>query len=235
MADGNLDVRSRHATVPVPVERGDAIAADLVVPPGATGVVVFAHGSGSSRHTPQNRQVAARLQQAGLATVLADLLTAREEALDQRTRHLRFDVDLLARRLAAATARVRAEASLRDLPVGYFGASTGAGAALAAAADQPDGVGAVVSRGGRPDLAGDRLADVTAPTLLVVGGADTTVLDLNRRAAARMRGEVAIEVVPGATHLFEEPGALDAVAETAARWFTAHLTTAPGSPRSEAR
>jgi putative phosphoribosyl transferase len=197
------------------------------VPAGAAGVVVFAHGSGSSRHSPRNRRVAARLQEAGLATLLADLLTPGEEALDQRTRELRFDIELLARRLAAATAWVSAEPSLQDLPVGYFGASTGAAAALVAAADEPDSVGAVVSRGGRPDLAGDRLADIAAPTLLIVGGADTMVLELNRRAAARMRGEVAIEVVPGATHLFEEPGALDVVADLAARWLTHHLAPGP--------
>jgi putative phosphoribosyl transferase len=197
------------------------------VPAGAAGVTVFAHGSGSSRHSPRNRRVAARLQEAGLATLLADLLTPGEEALDQRTRELRFDIELLARRLAAATAWVSAEPSLQDLPVGYFGASTGAAAALVAAADEPDSVGAVVSRGGRPDLAGDRLADIAAPTLLIVGGADTAVLELNRRAAARMRGEVAIEVVPGATHLFEEPGALDVVADLAARWLTHHLAPGP--------
>jgi putative phosphoribosyl transferase len=228
MPDGELDGRSgQHVAVQVSVGRGEAIAADLVVPAGAAGVVVFAHGSGSSRHSPRNRRVAARLQEAGFGTLLADLLTPGEDALDQRTRELRFDIGLLARRLEAATAWVRAEPSLQHLPVGYFGASTGAAAALVAAADQPEGVGAVVSRGGRPDLAGDRLAAIAAPTLLIVGGADTTVLDLNRRAAARMRGEVAIEVVPGATHLFEEPGALDAVADLAARWFTHHLARIP--------
>jgi putative phosphoribosyl transferase len=224
MPDGERDNRSGwHAAVRVPVARGEAIAGDLVVPAGATGVVVFAHGSGSSRHSPRNRQVAARLHEARLATLLVDLLSPGEEALDRRTRELRFDIGLLARRLAAAVARVRDEPSLQDLPVGYFGASTGAAAALVAAADRPDGIGAVVSRGGRPDLAGDRLADVAAPTLLIVGGADTTVLDLNRRAAGRMRGEVAVEVVPGAGHLFEEPGALAAVADVAALWFGDHL------------
>jgi dienelactone hydrolase len=228
MPDSELDGRpGRHAAVLVPVGGGEAIAADLVVPAGAAGVVVFAHGSGSSRQSPRNRRVAARLQDAGLATLLADLLTPDEEAVDERTRELRFDIELLARRVAAATAWVRAEPSLQGLAVGYFGASTGAAAALVAAADRPDGVGAVVSRGGRPDLAGDRLADVRAPTLLIVGGADTTVLALNHRAAARMRSEVAIEVVPGATHLFEEPGALDIVAELAARWLTDHLAAAP--------
>ena len=208
----------------IPVEPGGEIAADLTVPAEAVGVVLFAHGSGSSRHSPRNRRVAARLQDAGLATVLADLLTPDEESIDARTRHLRFDVGLLARRLAAATDWARAEPSLRHLPVGYFGASTGAAAALIAAAERPDGVAAVVSRGGRPDLAGDRLPQVTAPTLLVVGEADTEVLELNRRAAARMRAEVAVEVVPGATHLFEEPGALDVVAEVAERWLTAQMT-----------
>jgi putative phosphoribosyl transferase len=220
----------RIDSVRVPVGPAGDIVADVVGPAGAAGVVLFAHGSGSSRHSPRNRHVATRLHQAGLATVLADLLTGDEEAVDRRTRELRFDVELLARRLEAVADWARTDDRLGDLPVGYFGASTGAAAALIAAADRPGEVAAVVSRGGRPDLAADRLPQVGAPTLLVVGGADTEVLELNRRAAARMRTEVAIEVVPDATHLFEEPGALDVVALAAARWLTAHLAAARSRP-----
>jgi putative phosphoribosyl transferase len=189
----------------------------LSVPAGAAGLVVFAHGSGSSRHSPRNRRVAAVLTGAGLGTLLVDLLTAAEEG----SRAAVFDVALLAGRLAAATAWVRAQPGCGELPVGFFGASTGAAAALAAAGDA--GVAAVVSRGGRPDLAGPGLADVRAPTLLVVGGRDDSVLELNRTAQARLRCTNRLVVVPGATHLFEEPGTLEQVAELARDWFLAHL------------
>jgi putative phosphoribosyl transferase len=191
----------------------------LTVPDGASAVVVFAHGSGSSRHSPRNRYVAQVLQDVGLATLLFDLLTRNEET----DRANVFDVDLLGTRLVAVTEWLRTRADTRDLPVGYFGASTGAAAALWGAAAVGSTVGAVVSRGGRPDLAAARLPEVVAPTLLIVGGDDDVVLDLNRRAAARLAGEHAVEVIPGASHLFEEPGALEAVARLAADWFLDHL------------
>ena len=194
---------------------------NLSVPPGATGIVVFAHGSGSSRHSPRNRFVADTLQNAGLGTLLFDLLSPDEE-LDRENV---FDVALLARRLQAATTWLCAQPETRELAVGYFGASTGAGAALWAAAEPGSPVRAVVSRGGRPDLARDRLPAVQAPTLLIVGGLDDVVLDLNREAAAQMRCEHRIEVIPGATHLFEEAGTLEVVAELARRWFTDRLAT----------
>lgn len=196
---------------------------DLQVPEHSRAVVLFAHGSGSSRHSSRNRLVAAELQAAGLATLLMDLLTQTEEAVDRHTGHLRFDIPLLAERLVAATHWLADEPSTRSLPVGCFGASTGGGAALVAAAALPDRIGAVVSRGGRPDLAGDALPQVRAPTLLIVGGRDLTVLELNRGAMARVRAEVRLEIVPGATHLFEEPGALEAVAHLARDWFLDHL------------
>jgi pimeloyl-ACP methyl ester carboxylesterase len=198
---------------------------DLQVPNKATGVVLFAHGSGSGRHSTRNRYVAGELQEAALATLLIDLLTLAEEAIDQHTAHLRFDIRLLAERLVAATRWLGNEPSTRFLPVGYFGASTGGGAALVAAAALPEEVGAVVSRGGRPDLAGDSLPQVRAPTLLIVGGRDLTVVELNRAAMARMRTEVQLEIVPGATHLFEEPGALETVAHLARDWFLRYLPT----------
>ncbi|GAB3200377.1 dienelactone hydrolase family protein [Geodermatophilus arenarius] len=213
----------------VPVEvpaPGAALAGDLAVPPAARGVVLFAHGSGSSRHSPRNRQVAAALQRAGWATLLLDLLTPAEEEVDTRTRELRFDVGLLAGRLTAAADLLdRAEATA-GLPLALFGASTGAAAALLTAADRPGRVGAVVSRGGRPDLAGAALARVRAPTLLVVGGADERVLALNRDAAARLGGPSGLAVVPGATHLFPEPGALEQVVDRTLGWLDRWL---PGS------
>jgi putative phosphoribosyl transferase len=211
---------------------------DLVVPPGARGVVLFAHGSGSSRHSPRNRFVARVLQEAGLATLLMDLLTPEEEAVDLRTAHLRFDVGLLADRLVAATDWLLSSSPLPEgkgqgegsLPIGYFGASTGAGAALVAAAKRPEVVGAVVSRGGRPDLAGAALPLVRALTLLIVGGADVPVIAMNEEARARMRAPVELRIVPGATHLFEEPGALEEVASLARDWLTRHLVgVGPGS------
>jgi len=190
----------------------------LAIPSDPAGVVVFAHGSGSSRRSPRNALVARTLRAAGVGTLLFDLLDDAE-ALDRANV---FDVPLLAGRLEGATAWLREERGV-DAPLGYFGASTGAAAALVAAADLGDAVGAVVSRGGRPDLAGDRLPEVAAPTLLIVGGADDVVLDLNRRAAGAMRAEVELAVVPDATHLFEEPGALEQVAALAAAWFRRHL------------
>ena len=204
---------------------GVTLVGDLARPARAQGVILFAHGSGSSRRSPRNRAVARVLRESGLATLLIDLLTPREEAEDAVTGHLRFDIALLARRLAAATAWLHAEPPTAGLPVGYFGASTGGGAALVAAADGPE-VFAVVSRGGRPDLAGPALPRVQAPTLLIVGGDDVPVIAMNRAAAAAMRAEVRIEIVPGASHLFEEPGALEQVAALAARWFEDHLPPA---------
>jgi putative phosphoribosyl transferase len=202
------------------------LVGDLVVPAGAAGVVLFAHGSGSSRHSPRNRLVAGALRRVGLATLLLDLLTPAEEERDRVTAELRFDVALLAERLIAATDLLRAEPATVALPLGLFGASTGAGAALIAAAERPETVAAVVSRGGRPDLAGDHLGRVRAPTLLIVGGRDQLVLELNRQALARLAAPSRLEVVPGATHLFEEPGALEQVARLAAAWFTEHLRAA---------
>jgi putative phosphoribosyl transferase len=187
---------------------------DLTLPPGARGVVLFAHGSGSSRHSSRNRYVAQELRRSALGTLLMDLLTSEEEAVDDRTGHLRFDIDLLAERLGAATEWLRDDPRTSPLAVGYFGASTGGGAALLAAADRPAEVGAVVSRGGRPDLAGAALPRVQAPTLLIVGGRDEL---------ARLRCEKRLEIVPGATHLFEERGALEEVARLAAGWFARHL------------
>jgi dienelactone hydrolase len=197
----------------------------LARPLDANGIVLFAHGSGSSRFSRRNRAVAAVLQGEGLATLLFDLLTVDEERIDEVTRHLRFDIGLLAARLAAATAWVSEQPQLRSLRIGYFGASTGAAAALVAASGV-DGVGAIVSRGGRPDLAGDALPRVRAPTLLIVGGEDHEVLALNRAAQARMTCPTRLTIVAGATHLFEEPGALEEVATLAADWFTKHLSAA---------
>lgn len=196
---------------------------DLVVPAGANGIIAFAHGSGSSRHSPRNVAVAERLQQAGMVTLLFDLLT--EDEADDRS--LVFDIPFLADRLVGALGWISGEAGIGSLPVGLFGASTGAAAALVAAS-RVSGVGAVVSRGGRPDLAGDALEKVTAPTLLIVGGRDADVLELNRQAQRRLGGESRLEVIRGATHLFEERGTLERVAELAAGWFQSHLA-APGT------
>jgi dienelactone hydrolase len=202
---------------------------ELNIPQNARGVVLFAHGSGSGRLSPRNRYVAALLNEAGLATLLVDLLTAEEEVVDMRTAHLRFNIDLLAERLIGATEWLAREPHTGGLRIGYFGASTGAAAALVAAAKRPDAVGAVVSRGGRPDLAGDALPLVRAPTLLIVGGNDPDVLALNRAALVQMRCERQLVIVPGATHLFEEPGALDEVARLARDWFLRYLTAAEES------
>jgi putative phosphoribosyl transferase len=208
----------RPAAIAVP-DTESKLTGDLAVPAGATALVVFAHGSGSSRHSPRNRHVAASLNRARLATLLLDLLTPEEE-LDRRNV---FDIPLLAGRLLAATAWAKEQPELGSLPIGYFGASTGAGAALWAAAEAGDRIGAVVSRGGRPDLAGPRLTDVRAGVLLIVGSRDPVVMDLNRQALSQLRCEAGLAVVPGATHLFEEPGALDEVARLAADWFTRRL------------
>ncbi len=199
---------------------------DLAIPEGATGIVLFAHGSGSGRRSPRNRYVAGELRRAGLATLLMDLLTTQEEAVDLRTSHLRFDIGLLAERLVGAIDWLAQQPATRDLRVGLFGASTGAGAALVAAAARPEMVDAVVSRGGRPDLAGPALTIVQAPTLLLVGGNDLPVLDLNQEALEQIPAEKRLEVVPGASHLFEEPGALEEVARLAGDWFTRYLAPA---------
>lgn len=202
----------------------------LDVPASAVGVVVFAHGSGSSRLSPRNAAVAAALRGVGLATLLFDLLTADEEVEDAVTRHLRFDIELLTGRLAGACAFVGARPDTAALPLGLFGASTGAAAALRVAAEGPDVVRAVVSRGGRPDLATDALERVRAPTLLLVGERDETVLELNRWAAERLRCEAQVDVVPRATHLFAEPGALEEVSRRAGAWFRVHLPSRPEAP-----
>jgi putative phosphoribosyl transferase len=198
---------------------------DLATPAAAQGVVLFAHGSGSGRHSPRNRQVASALGRAGLATLLLDLLTLEEEAADRASGQFRFDVELLARRLGAAADWLAAEQRTAGLPVGLFGASTGAGAALLAAAERPQRIAAVVSRGGRPELAGAALGRVLPPTLLIVGALDPQVLELNRAALGRLGSEASLEMVPGASHLFEEPGTLEQVAELAVGWFTRWLAT----------
>ena len=195
----------------------------LGIPNSAGGVVLFAHGSGSGRHSPRNRYVARVLREANLATLLIDLLTEDEEEVDLRTTRLRFDIGLLARRLVGATDWLVQNPDTEQLRIGYFGASTGAGAALVAAAERPDEVGAIVSRGGRPDLAGDALPLVKAPTLLIVGGNDEPVIGMNEEALARMRAVKRLQIVPGASHLFEEPGALEEVARLATGWFARHL------------
>jgi dienelactone hydrolase len=202
---------------------GAVLDADLVVPDTAHGVVVFAHGSGSSRHSPRNRQVARQLQTAGFATVMADLLTADEDRLDALTAQLRFDIALLADRVVGVTDWVAAAPNTGRLPVGLFGASTGAAAALVAAARRADAVRAVVSRGGRPDLAGATLQLVRAPTLLIVGDRDEPVVQLNQEAAQLLGGPWQLRLVLGATHLFPEPGALELVADWATEWFEQHL------------
>jgi len=211
---------------------GVALDADMAVPEPATGVVPFAHGSGSSRHSPRNRYVAGELQASGLATVLADLLTPAEEQLDARTGRLRFDVGLLAARVMAVTDWVVEYRPTAGLPAGLFGASTGAAAALVAAAQRPGPVAAVVSRGGRPDLAGQYLRSVVQPALLIVGARDTAVLELNRKALRRLRGEARLEVIAGASHLFAEPGALELAARLARDWFTRYLKPGPDERRA---
>jgi len=213
-------VEERSARIPFD---GLTLEGDLALPANAKGVVVFAHGSGSSRFSRRNQAVARKLQDAGFATLLLDLLTQDEEKAEARTGHSRFDIELLSLRLAAATEWVVAQPGLAGLPVGYFGASTGAAAAIVAAAMLPDVVGAVVSRGGRPDLAGSALGDLRAPTLLIVGGADTVVMDLNHEALRRLRCIARLEIVPRAGHLFEESGALEKVSGLARQWFREYL------------
>lgn len=199
------------------------LTGNLMIPEGAKGVVVFAHGSGSSRHSPRNQFVAEQLRESSIATLLIDLLTEAEEKVDDATRELRFDIGLLAKRLAAITSWLKKNPETRELKVGYFGASTGAAAALVAAAQNPQ-VAAVVSRGGRPDLAGVSLAKVIAPTLLIVGGDDFGVIELNQQAYDLLRGTKELAIVPGATHLFEEEGALEEVARMAQKWFQRYLS-----------
>lgn len=205
---------------------------DLAVPAGAGGVVCFAHGTGSSRHSPRNRRVAAALNEGRFATLLLDLLTEDEEGADALTGRHRFDIELLAQRLDAAIAWLQHDAQTASLPLGLFGASTGAAAALVAAAQRETEVAAVVSRGGRPDLAGEALTRVRAPTRLIVGEHDVTVLELNEQARDTLPGEVQVDVVPGATHLFEEPGALDRVAALGRAWYERYLLRAEGAPSS---
>jgi putative phosphoribosyl transferase len=205
-----------------------ALSGNLSIPENATAVVLFVHGSGSSRHSPRNQFVARTLNNAGLATLLFDLLTPEEEAIDARTAELRFNIKLLAERLVHATNWAKQQKQTRDLRIGYFGSSTGGGAALVAAAERPQDIGAVVSRGGRPDLAGEALPKVQVPTLLIVGGDDDIVIELNEQARDRMRCEVKLEIIPGATHLFEEPGALERVAQLAGDWFLLHTAGSAG-------
>ena len=203
---------------------GARLEGKLALPKGARGLVLFAHGSGSSRHSPRNRHVAQIFQSQGIATLLFDLLTSNEEPVDRYTGELRFDVPFLAKRLIGATRWIRNTANINDLKLGYFGASTGAAAALVAAAELPDAISAVVSRGGRPDLALGALGSVCAPTLLIVGGDDKPVISMNREALTELRCEKKLVIIPRATHLFEEPGALEQVARVAAEWFIRHFT-----------
>ena len=198
---------------------------ELTVPSDATGIVLFAHGSGSSRHSPRNQFVARTIRGAGIGTLLFDLLTQEEEAIDASTRHLRFDIGLLASRLVDATNWIKSQANTSHLRVGFFGSSTGGGAALVAAGAGGEEIGAVVSRGGRPDLAGDALPRVKSPTLLLVGELDYPVIRLNEEASRQMRCERELKIIPGATHLFEEPGTLEQVADLAAKWFKTYLVT----------
>lgn len=224
----------RAVSVPVATTSGSVLASTggaelpgmLAIPDNPRCVIAFAHGSGSSGASPRNRAVAEKLLAGGCATLQFDLLTEDEQRVDAVTRELRFDIGLLGDRLTNAVDRLSIWGATRELPIGLFGASTGAAAALVAAARRPERVNAVVSRGGRPDLAGPALADVTAPTLLIVGGRDEQVLELNRMAADLLTAPVAIEIVPGATHLFEEPGALEQVADLAAEWFRERVSTA---------
>lgn len=221
------DTEKRHtrgSSQNVIIPSGEVVLeGELIMPPDARGVVLFAHGSGSSRFSSRNRYVASTIRECGLGTLLFDLLTREEELVDQHTRHLRFDIDLLARRLMNATQWIAGEPDAGGLPIGYFGASTGGAAAIAAASHFGDAVSAVVSRGGRPDLAGESLGRLKSPTLLIVGGLDHVVLSLNREAFEKMNCEKELKVVPGATHLFEEPGTLKTVAMMASDWFSEYL------------
>ena len=215
------ELQEEIVTVPAGKVR---LEGNLVIPEGATGIVLFAHGSGSSRHSIRNRFVADELREGNLGTLLFDLLSPEEESIDIRTTHLRFDIALLAERLIFALDWIAEHEETKDLRVGLFGSSTGAGAALVTAAQRPDLVQAVVSRGGRPDLAGSALNEVEAPTLLIVGGNDTQVIELNQQAMAQLHCEKKMETIPRATHLFEEPGALEEVARLARDWFQQYLT-----------
>lgn len=217
--------KSKRPSDNISIQAGQVVLEGIVaVPEGATGIVLFAHGSGSSRLSPRNRFVAEELNRKGIATLLFDLLTPEEEVLDLQTGHLRFDIELLAKRLVDTTDWVNENPELSGLKVGYFGASTGGGAALVAAAQRPRAVKAVVSRGGRPDLAGRSLLEVECPTLLIVGGHDEPVIELNKMALADLRSEKKMVIVPGATHLFEERGKLEEVARYACDWFLKYLT-----------
>ncbi|HEX8732384.1 MAG TPA: dienelactone hydrolase family protein [Ktedonobacterales bacterium] len=233
-----MDTRGAHSTQEsrsqvVRIPAGAVTLEGLLdIPRDASGIVLFAHGSGSSRHSPRNRYVAQTLQQGGAATLLFDLLTAEEEQVDQRTAQLRFDIPLLAQRLVGVTDWLAAYPETRGLRIGYFGASTGAGAALLAAAERPDAIAAIVSRGGRPDLAGNALSQVRAPTLLIVGEFDAPVIAMNQDALRLLTVEKRIEIVPGATHLFEEPGALERVARLAREWFARFLSSGSAQPHA---
>jgi len=224
MFNNELSVLTTPVLIPI---NGYSLQGDLGVPPDAQGLVLFAHGSGSSRHSSRNQHVARLLERRRLATLLIDLLTPREEAIDERTAEYRFDIPRLATRLVRIVDWLRARTDTAMLPIGLFGASTGAGAALIAAAARPHEIEAVVSRGGRPDLADASLSEVIAPTLLIVGSFDTPVINMNRDAMHRMHGEVSLEIVQGASHLFEEPGTLDRVAALAGDWFARHLRVRP--------
>lgn len=218
-----MDGDGEHGRL-VRVPSGKAtVEGDLVVPQGANGIVLFAHGSGSGRFSPRNQYVAKMLNEAGMATLLIDLLTKEEEEIDSRTRQFRFDIELLAKRLMDATKWLKKDRATKNLASGYFGASTGAAAGLMAAAKLPQDVKVVVSRGGRPDLAADYLPKVRAPVLLIVGGNDPVVIDLNKEAMKHLAAEKRLEIIPGASHLFEEPGKLEEVARLAADWFSKHF------------
>jgi putative phosphoribosyl transferase len=224
-----LEVKDRLVTIPVD---SVSLEGNLGIPAGAEGIILFAHGSGSSRHSPRNRFVAQTLRQGGLATLLMDLLTADEEAIDMRTQRLRFDIALLARRLVGIVDWLATNEDSKALNIGLFGSSTGAAAALIAAKERPELIHAVVSRGGRPDLAAAWLPEVKAPTLLIVGGQDFPVIGVNEHALSKLRSEKEFEIVPGATHLFVEPGALEKVAISARDWFLQHLTSASAARRA---
>jgi putative phosphoribosyl transferase len=215
---------SQKVTIPL---NTISLEGDLGIPANAEGLVLFVHGSGGSLHSPRNQYVAQVIREAGVGALLFDLLTREEEAIDGQTRHLRFDIGLLARRLVGVTKWVKKQSETRNLRIGYFGASTGGGAALVAAAELGAEIGAVVSRGGRPDMAGDALVRVSAPTLLIVGAVDDVVIRLNAEALAKLQCEKKLEIVAGATHLFEEPGKLEEVAQLSTDWFQKHLRAEP--------
>lgn len=234
--NGSSDSKRQEAAVLIAIDSA-VIEGDLVVTEGSEGIVLFAHGSGSSRHSPRNKFVARTFEEGNLSTLLLDLLTREEETADLKTGSLRFNIDLLASRLVGAIDWLKRRDQTKDLKLGAFGSSTGAAAALIAATKRPEYVEAVVSRGGRPDLANTILPEVKAPTLLIVGGNDVPVLKMNEDALTRLRAEKKLEIVPGATHLFEEPGALEKVAQVACEWFQrflsdkAHFPSAGGDCR----